>query len=62
MRKEKNVRILFGVIVMDTKAAIAYQAGQPLHVETVQLDGPRAGEVLIEVMATGVCHSVRSID
>lgn len=42
---------------MDTKAAIAYQAGQPLQVETVQLDGPRAGEVLIEVKATGVCHT-----
>ncbi|RBP53042.1 S-(hydroxymethyl)glutathione dehydrogenase/class III alcohol dehydrogenase [Arenicella xantha] len=42
---------------MDVKAAVAYAAGQPLTIETVQLDGPQAGEVLIEVMATGVCHT-----
>ncbi|MCL4145186.1 UNVERIFIED_CONTAM: hypothetical protein GTU68_006814 [Idotea baltica] len=42
---------------MQTKAAIAYAAGKPLEIETVQLDGPQAGEVLIEVMATGVCHT-----
>lgn len=42
---------------MDTRAAIAYAAGEPLEVDTVQLEGPRAGEVLIEVMATGVCHT-----
>ena len=42
---------------MDTKAAIAYGAGKPLSVETVQLAGPRAGEVLVEIMATGVCHT-----
>ena len=42
---------------MDTRAAIAYQAGQPLVVETVQLDGPREGEVLIEIKATGICHT-----
>ncbi len=42
---------------MDTKAAVAYAAGKPLTVETVQLDGPRAGEVLVEIKATGICHT-----
>ncbi|NJM78363.1 MAG: alcohol dehydrogenase catalytic domain-containing protein, partial [Acaryochloridaceae cyanobacterium RU_4_10] len=42
---------------MDVKAAIALEAGQPLVIETVQLEGPRAGEVLIEIKATGVCHT-----
>src|SRR3954467_2317095 len=42
---------------MKTKAAIAWQAGQPLTIEEVELDGPRAGEVLIEVKATGICHT-----
>jgi S-(hydroxymethyl)glutathione dehydrogenase / alcohol dehydrogenase len=42
---------------MDVKAAIAFEAGQPLQLETVQLDEPRAGEVLVEIKATGVCHT-----
>jgi S-(hydroxymethyl)glutathione dehydrogenase/alcohol dehydrogenase len=42
---------------MDTKAAVAFEAGKPLQVETVQLEGPRAGEVLVEVKATGICHT-----
>ncbi|MBE9032201.1 S-(hydroxymethyl)glutathione dehydrogenase/class III alcohol dehydrogenase [filamentous cyanobacterium LEGE 11480] len=42
---------------MDVKAAVAFEAGQPLQIETVQLDGPRAGEVLVEIKATGVCHT-----
>jgi S-(hydroxymethyl)glutathione dehydrogenase/alcohol dehydrogenase len=42
---------------MKTKAAIAYEAGKPLVVETVDLDGPRTGEVLIEIKATGICHT-----
>jgi len=42
---------------MDVKAAVAWQAGQPLSIETVQLDGPKAGEVLIEIKATGICHT-----
>jgi S-(hydroxymethyl)glutathione dehydrogenase/alcohol dehydrogenase len=42
---------------MDVKAAVAYAAGQPLAIETVQLDGPRAGEVLVEIKATGICHT-----
>jgi S-(hydroxymethyl)glutathione dehydrogenase / alcohol dehydrogenase len=42
---------------MDVRAAVAFQAGQPLEVTTVQLDGPRAGEVLVEIKATGICHT-----
>ncbi|HEX6837410.1 MAG TPA: S-(hydroxymethyl)glutathione dehydrogenase/class III alcohol dehydrogenase [Polyangia bacterium] len=42
---------------MKTRAAVAYEAGKPLVVEEVELDGPRAGEVLIELAATGVCHT-----
>ncbi len=42
---------------MKTRAAIAWKAGEPLRVETVDLEGPRAGEVLIEVKATGICHT-----
>jgi S-(hydroxymethyl)glutathione dehydrogenase/alcohol dehydrogenase len=42
---------------MDVRAAVAFVAGKPLDVTTVQLDGPKAGEVLIEVKATGICHT-----
>lgn len=42
---------------MQVKAAVAHEAGQPLTLETVELDGPKSGEVLIEVKATGVCHT-----
>ncbi len=42
---------------MDVKAALALEAGQPLVVDTVQLEGPKAGEVLVEVKATGICHT-----
>ncbi len=42
---------------MDVRAAVAMEAGQPLEVTTVQLDGPRDGEVLVEIMATGICHT-----
>jgi S-(hydroxymethyl)glutathione dehydrogenase/alcohol dehydrogenase len=42
---------------MQSRAAIALAAGQPLVIDTVEVDGPRAGEVLIEVRATGVCHT-----
>ena len=44
-------------IEMDVRAAVAIQAGKPLEVMTVQLEGPRAGEVLVEVKATGICHT-----
>src|SRR5262252_9321120 len=42
---------------MKTKAAIAYAAGKPLEVVTVDLGGPKAGEVLVEIHASGVCHT-----
>ena len=42
---------------MDVRAAVAYEAGKPLVVETVQLEGPKAGEVLVEIKATGICHT-----
>jgi S-(hydroxymethyl)glutathione dehydrogenase/alcohol dehydrogenase len=40
-----------------TRAAIAYEVGKPLVVEEVELEGPKAGEVLVEIKATGVCHT-----
>jgi S-(hydroxymethyl)glutathione dehydrogenase/alcohol dehydrogenase len=42
---------------MDVRAAVAHKAGAPLSLETVQLEGPRAGEVLVEIKATGICHT-----
>ena len=42
---------------MDVRAAVAHRAGEALAIETVRLDGPKAGEVLIEVKATGICHT-----
>ena len=42
---------------MKVRAAVAHAAGQPLSIETVDLEGPRAGEVLVELKATGVCHT-----
>ncbi|MGB0625923.1 MAG: S-(hydroxymethyl)glutathione dehydrogenase/class III alcohol dehydrogenase [Alphaproteobacteria bacterium] len=42
---------------METRAAVALEAGKPLSIETVNLDGPRDGEVLVEIKATGVCHT-----
>jgi len=42
---------------MKTRAAVAYEAGKPLVIETVDLEGPRAGEVLVEIKASGICHT-----
>ncbi|GBR06549.1 S-(hydroxymethyl)glutathione dehydrogenase/class III alcohol dehydrogenase [Acetobacter oeni] len=42
---------------MDVRAAVAFEAGHPLEIETVQLEGPHEGEVLVEIMATGLCHT-----
>jgi len=42
---------------MDVRAAVAFEAGKPLAVTHVQLEGPRAGEVLVEIKATGICHT-----
>jgi hypothetical protein len=42
---------------MEVRAAVAFAPGKPLEVTTVTLDGPRAGEVLVEIKATGICHT-----
>ena len=42
---------------MKVRAAVAHKVGEPLAIETVDLEGPRAGEVLVEIMATGICHT-----
>ncbi|HUH86915.1 MAG TPA: S-(hydroxymethyl)glutathione dehydrogenase/class III alcohol dehydrogenase [Pusillimonas sp.] len=42
---------------MKTKAAVAWKAGDPLSIEEVELAGPKAGEVLVEIKATGICHT-----
>ena len=42
---------------MDVRAAVAHKAGAALTIETVQLQGPKAGEVLVEIKATGICHT-----
>ncbi len=42
---------------MDVRAAVAHEAGKPLSIEAVQLEGPKAGEVLVEIKATGICHT-----
>ena len=42
---------------MQTRAAVAWKAGEPLTIETINIEGPKAGEVLVEVMATGICHT-----
>ena len=42
---------------MDVRAAVAHRAAQPLSLETVSLDGPRSGEVMVQIKATGICHT-----
>ncbi len=42
---------------MQTRAAVAFEAGKPLSIETIELDGPRDGEVVVEIKATGICHT-----
>ncbi|MDM9380462.1 S-(hydroxymethyl)glutathione dehydrogenase/class III alcohol dehydrogenase [Chlorogloeopsis sp. ULAP01] len=42
---------------MEVKAAVAYEPGKPLTIESVQLEGPKAGEVMVEIKASGVCHT-----
>ena len=44
-------------LTMQVKAAVAFQAGKPLEITTVDLAPPQAGEVLVEIKATGVCHT-----
>ena len=42
---------------MKTRAAVAVEAGKPLEIMDVDLEGPRSGEVLVEIKATGICHT-----
>ena len=42
---------------MKTRAAVAWKAGAPLDIETIDIEGPKAGEVLVEIKATGICHT-----
>ncbi|MBU2409826.1 MAG: alcohol dehydrogenase catalytic domain-containing protein, partial [Gammaproteobacteria bacterium] len=42
---------------MKSKAAVAWKSAAPLTIETVDLEGPKAGEVLVEIKATGICHT-----
>ena len=42
---------------MKTRATVAHKAGEPLTIEEVDLEGPREGEVLVEIKATGICHT-----
>src|ERR687897_2659576 len=42
---------------MKTRAAVAWEAAKPLSIETIELEGPNAGEVLVEIKATGICHT-----
>jgi S-(hydroxymethyl)glutathione dehydrogenase / alcohol dehydrogenase len=42
---------------MQVRAAVAWQSGKPLSIETVELEGPKAGELLVEIRATGICHT-----
>jgi S-(hydroxymethyl)glutathione dehydrogenase / alcohol dehydrogenase len=42
---------------VQVRAAVAWEAGKPLSIETVDLEGPKAGEVLVEIRATGICHT-----
>jgi S-(hydroxymethyl)glutathione dehydrogenase/alcohol dehydrogenase len=43
--------------LIKTRAAVAFEAGKPLEIIEVDLEGPKAGEVLVEMKATGVCHT-----
>ncbi|WP_272881709.1 alcohol dehydrogenase catalytic domain-containing protein, partial [Escherichia coli] len=42
---------------IQTRAAVAWKAGAPLTIETLDLQGPQDGEVLVEIKATGICHT-----
>ena len=56
-RQGKRPRLIARRQGMRVRAAVAYEAGKPLVVEKVELDGPKAGEVLVEIKATGICHT-----
>jgi S-(hydroxymethyl)glutathione dehydrogenase/alcohol dehydrogenase len=45
------------IAAVKTRAALAWEAGKPLSIETIEIGAPRAGEVLVEIRATGICHT-----
>jgi S-(hydroxymethyl)glutathione dehydrogenase / alcohol dehydrogenase len=49
--------IITGRRVLKSRAAVAWEANKPLTIETIEVSGPKPGEVLVEIMATGVCHT-----
>ena len=51
-----SIFIIKGV-EMKSRAAVAFKAGAPLEIAEVDVQGPRAGEVMVEIKATGVCHT-----
>src|SRR6201994_3664323 len=57
MITKNNAPITFRINIMDVLAALAVAAGKPLEITTVQLEGPKEGEVLVEIKATGICHT-----
>jgi S-(hydroxymethyl)glutathione dehydrogenase/alcohol dehydrogenase len=57
MRIDHAVTNQFGDVIMRTRAAVALEAGKPLEIMEVNLEGPKAGEVLVEIKATGLCHT-----
>jgi len=56
-RAAGNIRVRPRNGRMKTRAAIAFAPNEPLVIETVDVDGPKAGEVLVEIKATGICHT-----
>jgi S-(hydroxymethyl)glutathione dehydrogenase/alcohol dehydrogenase len=52
-----SIRKIKRIATMKSRAAVAWEAGKPLEIEEIEVDGPKAGEVLIRVVATGVCHT-----
>ena len=48
---------MFGEKHMKTRAAVAFEAKKPLEIIELDLEGPKAGEVLVEIKATGICHT-----
>jgi S-(hydroxymethyl)glutathione dehydrogenase/alcohol dehydrogenase len=55
--RRRRDHILFWEDPMKARAAVAWEAGRPLEIELVEVSGPRAGEVLLQTVATGVCHT-----
>ena len=42
---------------MKSRAAVAWEAGKPLEIEEIEVEGPKSGEVMVQIKATGVCHT-----